>query len=626
MSETTESTPNLQIGAKSHKRQEMSDSTTERHRIIDKMETPIEPQRQTSISTVERSAEPGNAEKSLSATATHGTCRFEGNNESMYMEGFKLYLLTCGLFLAIFVIALDNTIIATAIPRITTVLDSLNDVGWYGSSYLLTSTSLQPSFGKLYTFFNIKWTYVAALLTFELGSILCGAAINSTMLIVGRAVAGIGAAAIFSGGMTIIAHAVPLRKRPIYISILSSTFGIASVVGPILGKSTLWPLQLILLALQCVLARLTLPTGGAFTDDASWRWCFYINLPIGGIAIAFVSLFFQDPKREETKFTLKRKLHDMDFAGALLLIGAIVCLLLALQWGGSVYPWHDSKVWGCITGFGLLIVLFIVVQIHRGDLATLPPRIIAKQRTVLACALFSFFIAMTQYTHLYYLPFYFQAVKGTSAEASGIRTISYLLSMTVASIAAGGLTTAFGIYVPLVWSGSVLLTVGSGFIYTLKVGTSTGTWIGYQILTGFGVGTCVQIPFVAIQVVLNEKDIPVGNVLPIFFNSLGGAIAISVAQNIFSNTLLKEIPTQAPDINAEAVVQAGATHIRGIVTTAQLPGILEAYDIALTTTYILAIACGGFAFLSGMLFEWKTVKKQDVAETSPKNTDGTKRH
>lgn len=157
------------------------------------------------------------------------------DDESKYATGLPLHLLTVGLTLSTFVIALDNTIIATAIPKITTVFNSLDDVGWYGSSYLLTTTSLQPSFGKVYTYFNVKWTYMLALVIFEVGSVLCGAAVNSTMLIVGRAVAGAGAAALFSGGMTIVAYSVPLRKRPIYIGLLSSMFGIASVVGPILG-------------------------------------------------------------------------------------------------------------------------------------------------------------------------------------------------------------------------------------------------------------------------------------------------------------------------------------------------------------------------------------------------------
>jgi fucose permease len=170
----------------------------------------------------------------------------EAEDDSKYPSGLKLWILSLGLCLTTFVIALDNTIIATAIPKITTVFNSLEDVGWYGSSYLLTTCSLQPSFGKVYTYFDVKYTYLSALLIFEVGSVICAAATSSAMFIIGRAIAGSGAAALFQGGMTIIAYSVPLRKRPIYIAALSSMFGIASVVGPVLG--------------------------GAFTDNVSWRW------------------------------------------------------------------------------------------------------------------------------------------------------------------------------------------------------------------------------------------------------------------------------------------------------------------------------------------------------------------
>lgn len=270
----------------------------------------------------------------------------EQNNESKYPGGAKLVVLTFGLCMAIFVVALDNTIIATAIPKITTVFNSLNDVGWYGSSYLLTTTSLQPSFGKVYAYFNVKWTYLSALLIFELGSVICAAAKNSVMLIVGRAVAGAGAAALFSGGMTIVAYSVPLRKRAIYIALLSSMFGIASVIGPLFG--------------------------GVLTDRASWRWCFWINLPFGAVALITVFFFFKNPERKHDDMSFKQKLARIDLFGAFLLTCAIVCLLLALQWGGSTYPWHNSKVWGCILGFGLLIICFAAWQFKLADRYLLP--------------------------------------------------------------------------------------------------------------------------------------------------------------------------------------------------------------------------------------------------------------
>ncbi|EXJ71346.1 uncharacterized protein A1O5_05153 [Cladophialophora psammophila CBS 110553] len=520
------------------------------------------------------------------STATSDAGEPGEDDESKYAKGLPLHLLTFGLTLSTFVIALDNTIIATAIPRITTVFNSLGDVGWYGSSYLLTTTSLQPSFGKIYTYFNVKWTYMCALFIFEVGSVLCGAATNSTMLIVGRAVAGVGAAAIFSGGMTIVAYSVPLRKRPIYIGLLSSMFGIASVVGPILG--------------------------GAFTDRVSWRWCFYINLPIGAIAIAAVFFFFKNPERRHSNLTLRQKIGQLDLLGAFFLICAIVCLLLALQWGGVTYAWSNSKVWGCILGFGLLIIVFTGIQLWKGDLATLPPRIMLRQRTVFVCAFFSAFLAMGLYTHIYYLPFYFQAVKGTTAEESGIRTIPYLVSITISSIVVGASITTLGPYVPFTWVGSAVFAVGSGMLYSLKVHSSTGTWIGYQILAGFGAGACVQIPFIAVQVVLNKRDMPVGNAVAIFFNSLGGAISISIAQNIFSNTLVKEIPRYTTGINPQTIIMAGATHIREVTPPSQLAGVLYAYNIAVTHSYILSIACASIAFLFSLGFEWKSVKGKKI--------------
>ncbi|KAF2796245.1 MFS general substrate transporter [Melanomma pulvis-pyrius CBS 109.77] len=509
----------------------------------------------------------------------------EPEDESKYLSGFKLGILTLGLCLTIFVIALDNTIIATAIPKITTVFNSLEDVGWYGSSYLLTTTSLQPSFGKIYTYFDVKYTYLFALVLFEVGSIICAAATSSPMFIVGRAIAGAGAAALFSGGMNIIGYSVPLRKRPIYIAALSSMFGIASVVGPILG--------------------------GVLTDKASWRWCFWINLPFGGVSLAVVFFFFSNPERQYQHMSVKDRIKEVDIIGAVFLICAIVSLLLALQWGGTTYAWSNSKVWGTLLGFFLIIAVFIGMQFYQKDRATIPVRVF-KQRTILVSSVFSAFLSMALYTHLFYLPFYFQASKGTTAEESGIRTIAYLVSMTVASIAIGGVITGIGYYTPFMWVGSAVFTIGCGMLYTLKVTSPARQWIGYQILAGFGVGSCVQIPFIAVQVVASQKDMPTANALVMFFNSLGGAISISIAQNIFVNSLKREIPKYAPGLDPQVVLGAGATYVREVVSEAQLPGVLVAYTNAIVSAFVLAIAMGGLGFLVSFRMEWKSVKGKSL--------------
>ena len=318
-------------------------------------------------------------------------------------------------------------------------------------------------------------------------------------------------------------------------------------------------------------------------------------------------LFFRNPKRKDSNLTFTQKLGQMDLLGALFLICAIVCLLLALQWGGTTYAWSDSKVWGCLLGFGLLILVFIVIQFWRGDQATIPPRIM-KQRTVAAGCLFSLFLALALYAHIYYLPFYFQAVQGTSAEGSGIRTIPYLVSNTIAAILVGATITKAGYYNPWLFFGSAVFTVGAGMLYTLQVGDSAGKWIGYQLIAGIGAGACIQIPFISVQVALPPKDMPTGNAITIFSNTLGGALSVSIAQNIFSNFLLQQLEEKAPTAPIAIIINAGATHVREVTPPQLLEPVLEAFDAAITRAFILAIAVGGIAFFCSFLFEWKSLK------------------
>ncbi|OCB91721.1 MFS general substrate transporter [Sanghuangporus baumii] len=488
-----------------------------------------------------------------------------GDDAVQVIPTTKSVFLCAALALVIFTVSLEDTIVATAVPTITTVFNSTDDVGWQViHPFLHTYASRDP---------------------LPVGSIVCAAASSSAMLIVGRAIAGIGASGLFSGGMTIMGLSVPLKRLPIYIAVLASMYGIASVVGPILG--------------------------GALTDRLSWRWCFWINLPFGGVALAVVAIFFRSSRRELASIPFKTKVQKVDIPGAVLFVGAIVCLLLALQQGGTTFPWRSPKIWGLFLGFGLLIIAFVGVEYIRGNEATLPPRIL-RQRTVLAGSIYTILLSMAFFTHIFFLPFYFQAIKGVSAQESGIRSIPYLVSVSIAAVTSGTIITKIGYYCPFMWIGAAIFTVGSGLLSALQVSSSTGVWIGYQIVAGFGFGLGMQVPFLAVQAVLDTSDMPTGNATILFCSTLGGSMSISIAQTIFSNILLRQIPKHTHGLDAALIVSSGATALRQVVPADQLQGVLEAYIYALQRVFILPIVVNALAFMVSFFVEWKSVKGKSL--------------
>ena len=504
-----------------------------------------------------------------------------------YPSGLKLLTIIVGLCLAVFLVALDNTIIATAIPRITDAFHAIDDIGWYGSAYLLTTCSLQLFFGKLYTNFNIKLVFLLAISCFEIGSLICGAAPTSTALIVGRAIAGIGAAGIFSGALIIIAHSVPLDKRPVYSSAVIGMYGIASVAGPLMG--------------------------GALTDRASWRWCFYINLPIGAVTIVLITIFLKAPAvQPKDSLGPMARLAQFDPLGTLTFIPAIVSLLLALQWGGSKYAWSDGRIIALFVVFAVLTIAFVGIQIWKGEDATVPPRIF-MQRSILAGTFFGLCLGGAFFLFIYYLPIWFQAVQGTSAIVSGIRCLPLILTQIVGVGLSGGLTTRFGYYTPFMLISTVLMAIGSGGLTTLKVHSSTGLWVGYQILFGLGSGAGFQQPVLAAQTVLDLEDVPVGVAINMFLQLFGGTLFVSVSQNVFATRLLSNVVASLPLLNPQEVVRAGATELRGLVRTpADLSKLLDAYNGALTHSFLVAVVLSCLTIFGAAAMEWKSVKGKDL--------------
>ncbi|MCJ1296419.1 hypothetical protein MMC34_007985 [Xylographa carneopallida] len=511
------------------------------------------------------------------------------SSEHAYPPTSKVIVIMGGLFLVLFLVALDRLILGVAIPRITDEFDSLGDVGWYGSSYLLTSCAFMLLVGKIYSFANPKWVYLGSLIIFEIGSAICGAAPNSKAFIVGRAIAGLGNAGLFQGIVVIVVYIVPLHKRPQYIGFMGATFGIASI-GPLLG--------------------------GAFTDGPGWRWCFYINLPFGAVVFVLLAIFLRIPpemlKRDST--TWKEKIIRMDPVGTFFFLPCIVCLLLALQWGGVTYSWSNARVVTLLVLAGVLFVAFVVVQRWNGNNATVPARIFVN-RSILAGAWFSFFNGGAMQTFIYYLPIWFQAIKQVSAVRSGIMNLPLVLSLVIMGILAGILTRKIGYYTPWMILSSIIAPIGAGLISTFTPQTGSPAWIGYQALFGMGVGLAMQVPSVAAQTVLPRKDVSIGAALMMFSQLLGGTVFISVGNNIFDARLAQNL-LGIPGIEVGSVVATGATDLKNMVPASLLPQVLVAYNDALRATFYLSTALACCTIFGSSAMEWKSVKKGQQKQDS----------
>ena len=339
---------------------------------------------------------------------------------------------------------------------------------------------------------------------------------------------------------------------------------------------------------------------------------FYFNLPVCGATVVSMVLFFRPHKDvQEINRPLLEKALALDLMGNFLLIIAAVMLFLALQFNEESWAWSSAGVVGLLAGSGIAAILFLLWQWRQGDKALLPPRIIL-QRSVAVSSLGAFFIYGTFLIHAYYLPIWFQAIKNDTAIMSGVSLIAYVIGNALFSVMAGILVSKTGYFAPPAIIGAAIGTVGCGLLSTLQVDSGPGQWVGYQVITSAGLGMAVQQGIIAVQTVLTLDRIPIGIAAIISMQSLGGAVFVSVGNNVLQTILDQASAEQSlHGIDVQAVIAAGATQFRSIVPAKSLPALLVAYNYALQRVFIVAIPLSGLALIVALGLEWRSVKDNE---------------
>ncbi|OLL26095.1 putative HC-toxin efflux carrier TOXA [Neolecta irregularis DAH-3] len=516
----------------------------------------------------------------------------------LVLSGKKLALAFTGLLLSILLVALDQTIVATALPVIASQFSALDQVTWIASAYFLTQSGFLLLYGKLLTIFDRKWVYLVAIMIFEIGSLFCGIAMNATFLIFGRAVAGIGAAGIFVSCITIISEITLLKDRPKLFGAFGAVFGASSVIGPLMG--------------------------GAFTDHISWRWCFFINLPIGAITLTTVGMIIKRNPPEGV--ILSQKLRELDYIGAVLALGMITSLVLPLQWGGNLYPWNSKQVIISLCFVAVLIPVFAIWEKYGvGNERAILPMKFFSNRTVVAACIENFFIFFGLLLTVYYLPLQFQAVKGHSATQSGIDILPYMLSNVLAAGISGFVISATGHYWPFLIFGPLIVAIGAGLMYTFSYISTTAQLIGYQIIFGAGLGFVMQntvfsllsviltSEMIAVQADVDHHDIPQASALCSFMQLVGGVLGIAVAGTIFSNELVSHLQRVAPDAPLVAIQQS-VTVIRHLDPAMQ-EVVKKAYVRALDYVYLTGVPVGIIASICGLFIKRHNIKGKEMMTT-----------
>ncbi|KGO53669.1 Major facilitator superfamily domain, general substrate transporter [Penicillium expansum] len=506
-----------------------------------------------------------------------------------YATSFRLMIIMATLSLSTLIAALDLGIVATAIPKITSDFHALSDIGWYSSAcFLLVGTTSAP-WGKMYKYFSAQWTYMTALALYLIGSIVAAAAPTSIALIVGRALQGWGCAGTLGGSVLIINFTAHPKTRPMLIGLWMGVFMVATTIGPLIG--------------------------GAFTTEATWRWCFWVNLPVGGTAIVLQFLFLRMPKHiKPTPATWKEILLHLDLPGWSLLFISIICLTLALEWGGMGKPWSNGSVIATLIVWVVLTIAFVVVEWFQGEYALMPLKMLSA-RITWSQLLYAFIANLANFQILFYLPIYFQAVHGMSAITSGVYCLPFMAFYTCGAIVSGGIVGKTRFLQPIEFTSGLIAVLGATLIYCIDVDTSKAWYIGAQIPFGLGIGLGNQVPVTALQGFATPETVAAITGVAFMAQSISGAYFVSAANSIFNNYLLQTLARIAPQIDPAEILHIGVSDIANLYKGEQLNLVREAYMAGIKDVFAFALAGTVLTVVFSLLIPFKRLPSHQIKKT-----------